>query len=96
VLAGSKIKEHNNRAYWYMGVALSRCGYNEQAHHWWWTRTCESCTRSSNGSFGGLMKVKVVHTFLDRSVPLAGKSRNGNGGNSHSKQEHKAMFYLTA
>lgn len=41
------------------------------------------------------MRVKVVHTSLDCSVCLTGKSWSGHGGNSHSEQGCKAVFYLT-
>jgi len=33
VLTASQIKDHNNKTYWLMGVALSGCGYNEQSRH---------------------------------------------------------------
>ena len=37
---------------------------------------------------------KVVHTILDCSFLLAGKSRSGHGYKSRSKQEHKALFLI--
>ena len=51
-----------------------------------------SCPRSSNGRFSGLMRAKVVHTCLDCSVFLAGKSCSWHGGNLDSEQEREAAL----
>jgi len=40
------------------------------------------------------MRAKVVHTSLDCSVLLAGKSHRGHSGNSQSKREHKVALLL--
>ena len=45
----------------------------------------ESCPFSSNGSFHGFVRAKVVHNSLDCSFLLTGKSWSGHGGNSHNE-----------
>jgi len=53
-------------------------------------------SRSSNGHFLGLMREKVIHTSSESSVLLAGKSQNGHGGNSCSKQQHGTALFLAS
>ena len=47
---------------------------------------------SGNGCFRGLMRAKVIHTCLDCSVFLAGKSRSWHGGSLDSEQEREAAL----
>jgi len=93
VLAAWQIKDHNSLTYWIL-VYGSGGGYNKQSSHRW-CQTWEGCSHSSNGDSCGLMRAKVVHTFYDCSVLLAGKLWSGHSGNSCRKWECKVVLFLT-